>query len=173
MILTLIMEERGFRMFQVGDKIVYPMHGAGVIDKVETKKVLGELREYYVLSVQCSTVNIMVPVDSCEKIGVRHIIASDEIPSVFELLRAESTDMERNWNRRFRENMEKLKTGDVLQVAEVVRNLWRNDKIKKLSAGEKNMLNNARNILTSEIALVTESPLAEIEEKVEASIFER
>ena len=140
-------------MFEVGDRVVYPMHGAGIIEKIESEQVLGEIRDYYVLNVSSGAINIMVPIDNCERIGLRRIISKSEVGEVFALLKADSTAMESNWNRRYRENTEKLKTGDILEVAEVVRNLWRNDKIKKLSAGEKNMLNNARQILISELAL--------------------
>ena len=141
-------------MFEVGDRVVYPMHGAGIIEKIESEQVLGEIRDYYVLNVSSGAINIMVPIDNCERIGLRRIISKSEVSEVFALLKADSTAMESNWNRRYRKNTEKLKTGDILEVAEVVRNLWRNDKIKKLSAGEKNMLNNARQILISELTLV-------------------
>ncbi len=160
-------------MFEVGDRVVYPMHGAGIIEKIESEQVLGETRDYYVLNVSSGAINIMVPIDNCERIGLRRIISKSEVDEVFALLKADSTAMESNWNRRYRENTEKLKTGDILEVAEVVRNLWRNDKIKKLSAGEKNMLNNARQILISELALVHDRPTSALLDKVEKLIFEK
>ncbi len=140
-------------MYAIGDKILYPMHGAGVIEGIEEKEILGEIRQYYVLKVSWGDMKMMIPVDTCDGIGVRPIIAPDYIEEIRGVLCADSTEMSGNWNRRYRDNMEKLKTGDVLQVAEVVRNLVRIERVKKLSAGEKKMLNNARQILQSEIVL--------------------
>jgi CarD family transcriptional regulator len=141
-------------MFVIGDKIVYPMHGAGIIEQIEEKQILGEVRKYYILKVPCGDMKIMIPTDSSGEIGVRAIISMEEINEVIRVLSAESTKMSSNWNRRYRENMEKLKTGDIYNVAEVVRNLMRTDKEKKLSTGEKKMLSNAKQILISEIILV-------------------
>ena len=141
-------------MFDIGDKIVYPMHGAGIIEEIEDKQILGESRRYYILRVPCGDMKIMIPVESCNDIGIRAIISVEEVKDVLRVLNAETSEMSSNWNRRYRENMEKLKTGDVYNVAEVVRNLMRTDKEKKLSTGEKKMLSNAKQILISEIILV-------------------
>ena len=141
-------------MFVIGDRIVYPMHGAGIIEQIEEKKILGESRKYYILKVPCGDMKIMIPIESCNEIGVRAIISVQEVNEVIQVLAAESSEMSNNWNRRYRENMEKLKTGDIYNVAEVVRNLMRTDKEKKLSTGEKKMLSNAKQILISEIILV-------------------
>jgi Transcriptional regulators, similar to M. xanthus CarD len=143
-------------MFVIGDKIVYPMHGAGIIEEIEEKKILGETRMYYILKVPCGDMKIMIPIESSEEIGVRAIISIEEINTVIDILGSESTEMSNNWNRRYRENMEKLKTGNIYNVAEVVRNLMRTDKEKKLSTGEKKMLSNAKQILISEMILVKE-----------------
>lgn len=143
-------------MFAIGDKIVYPMHGAGVIEEIEVKQILGERRQYYILRVPCGDMKIMIPVENSEEIGVRGIISGQEINAVIGFLGQDSSEMSNNWNRRYRENMEKLKSGDVYHVAEVVRNLMRADKEKKLSTGEKKMLSNAKQILISEIILVKE-----------------
>lgn len=140
-------------MYSIGDKILYPMHGAGIVETIEEREILGELRSYYVLRVSWDSMKMMIPVDTSDAIGVRYIISKDSIPSVLEVLSAETSEMPGNWNRRYRENMEKLKTGDICQVAEVVRNLMRTESRKKLSAGEKKMLANARQILQSELAL--------------------
>ncbi|MCB6992982.1 CarD family transcriptional regulator [bacterium 210820-DFI.6.37] len=140
-------------MYAIGDKIVYPMHGAGIIERIEEKEILGELRKYYVLNVPCTDMKIMIPVDTSDAIGVRTIIRKEEIQTIITVLRAASSEMPGNWNRRYRENMEKLKTGNIVQVAEVVRNLIRTERVKKLSTGEKKMLDNARQILLSEIVL--------------------
>lgn len=143
-------------MFVIGDKIVYPMHGAGIIEQIEEKTILGETRRYYILRVPCGDMKIMIPIDSSEDIGIRGIISREEMITVVEFLGEESTEMSSNWNRRYRENMEKLKTGDIHNVAEVVRNLMRTDKEKKLSTGEKKMLSNAKQILVSEMILVND-----------------
>ncbi|MEL7654824.1 MAG: CarD family transcriptional regulator, partial [Bacillota bacterium] len=131
-------------MFVIGDKIVYPMHGAGIIEQIEEKQILGESRKYYILKVPCGDMKIMIPIESSNDIGVRAIISMQEINEVIRVLAAESSEMSNNWNRRYRENMDKLKTGDIYHVAEVVRNLMRTDKDKKLSTGEKKMLSNAK-----------------------------
>ncbi|MGI6733806.1 MAG: CarD family transcriptional regulator [Anaerovoracaceae bacterium] len=157
-------------MFMVGDKIVYPMHGAGIIEKIEEKKILGQTREYYVLRVPCGDIKIMIPVDCSDEIGIRPIIPKSRLPEVFALLSAESTEMSSNWNRRYRENMEQLKTGDICKVAEVVRNLVRTDRAKKLSTGEKKMLLNAKQILISELILVGKMTYEEAEQVIETAI---
>ncbi len=141
-------------MFGIGDKIVYPMHGAGVIEKIEEQRILDQNRRYYILRVPCGDMKIMVPVENAEDIGVRGVINPDKLGKVLEYLGGETTVMSDNWNRRFRENQDKLKSGEVFQVAEVIRNLMRTDIAKKLSTGEKKMLTNAKQILASEIILV-------------------
>ena len=157
-------------MFVIGDKIVYPMHGAGIIEQIEEKKILGESRKYYILRVPCGDMKIMIPIESCNEIGVRGIISVQEINEVIQVLAAESSEMSNNWNRRYRENMEKLKTGDIYNVAEVVRNLMRTDKDKKLSTGEKKMLSNAKQILISEIILVKDIDHITAEEIINSSV---
>ncbi|MEG0829257.1 MAG: CarD family transcriptional regulator [Anaerovoracaceae bacterium] len=141
-------------MYDIGDKIVYPMHGAGVIEKIEEKKILGEVRKYYILNVPYGDMRIMIPVENSDDIGVRTIMTSEELDDIVVVLKDVSSTMPNNWNRRYRENMEKLKTGSATEVAQVVRNLMRTDREKKLSTGEKKMLTNAKQILLSEIILV-------------------
>lgn len=148
-------------MFVIGDKVVYPMHGAGIIENIEDQQVLGETRSYYILHIPYGNMQVMVPVENSDQVGVRPIVSADKVNAVYQLLRQDSTEMDDNWNRRFRENMEKLKSGDIFEVAEVVRNLIRVDRIKKLSTGEKKMLANAKQILISEIVLIKD--LNEIE----------
>jgi len=157
-------------MYSIGDKIVYPMHGAGIIEQIEEKVILGEKRKYYVLNVPCGDMKIMIPVEKSKDIGVRDVISSKDVDTVLEVLNAPSTEMSDNWNRRYRENMEKLKTGDICEVAEVVRNLLRIEREKNLSAGEKKMLANARQILVSEIILARDMETAKAEELVIDSI---
>lgn len=140
-------------MFTIGEKISYPMHGAGVIIGIEEKDILNEKRQYYVLKLAHSDMKVMVPVENSKKIGVRDIIDEEELQDVKKVLESESSSMPKNWNKRSRENMDKLKTGDLCKVAEVVRNLMRNDSKKKLSTGEKRILTTAVELLVSEIVL--------------------
>ncbi len=157
-------------MFIVGDKIVYPMHGAGIIEDIEEKKILGETRQYYILRVPCGDMKIMIPVGAANEIGIRDIVGGERLSSVCRLLAESSTDMPDNWNRRYRENMEKLKSGVIENVAEVVRNLLRVDRVKKLSTGEKKMLANAKQILISEMILSGDMTNDEAEELIEKTV---
>lgn len=141
-------------MFNIGEKISYPMHGAGVIVNIEDQVILDRKRSYYVLKLAHGDMKVMVPVENSEEVGVRPIIGEDTLQEVFQVLASESTPMPKNWNKRSRENMDKLKTGDLCQIAEVIRNLLRNDSRKKLSTGEKKILSNAKNLLISEMVLV-------------------
>jgi CarD family transcriptional regulator len=154
-------------MYEIGDRIVYPMHGAGVIEAVEEKTILGEARQYYILKVPFGDMKIMIPCDASDVIGVREVIPADEAPKVMETLAKASSEMSGNWNRRYRENMAKLKTGETVSVAEVVRNLMRIDMVKKLSTGEKKMLSNAKQILISELILSVNGKADELESKIE------
>ena len=157
-------------MFNVGDKIVYPMHGAGVIDSIEEKEVLGEKRQYYILKMP-GEVKVMVPTANAENMGVRSIIDKNGAKKVLSILEKDETQMSDNWNKRYRDNLEKMKTGDVYEVADVVRNLTFKQKEKgTLSTGEKKMLDNAKVILVSELALAENSSNDEIEQLVENKI---
>ena len=143
-------------MFNIGDKIVYPMHGAGVIDSIEEKDILGEKQAYYILRMP-GEVKVMVPVDKAEQVGVRNIIDKTSADKVFSVLSQDETEMEKNWNKRYRDNMDKLKSGDIYEIADVVRNLSFKQKEKGLSTGEKKMLVNAKQILVSELVLAEQS----------------
>jgi CarD family transcriptional regulator len=143
-------------LFKIGDKVVYPMHGAGVIEAIEEKEVLGEKKQYYILRLPVGDMKVMVPISTCRKVGLREVIDQEGIRKVFRILKEDSTTMSSNWNRRYRANLEKIKSGDVYEVAEVVRNLIQREKEKGLSSGEKKMLENARQILVSELALAIE-----------------
>lgn len=141
-------------MFKIGDKVVYPMHGAGIIEKIEEKEIFGEIKSYYILQIPYGRMQVMVPIDKCQEAGLRGIVSSNEMSEVVKVLSAKSTPMDDNWNRRLRDNNEKLKSGDPKQVAEVIRNLVRIEREKKLSAGEKKLLATAMQILSSEMVLV-------------------
>lgn len=157
-------------MYSTGDKILYPMHGAGIIRQIEKCCILGETKEYYLLRVPCGDMEVMIPVDSCDDIGVRPVGTQEEIDEAISVLGQDSTQMNGNWNKRYRENMDKIKTGNILFVAEIVRNLTRIDRDNKLSAGEKKMLSNARKILQSEIMLVKDITEDEALEMIESAI---
>ena len=143
-------------MFLVGDKVVYPMHGAGVIEAIEKRTILGEDREYYVLRMPIGEMQVLVPVSGKREAGLRPIVDRGTASQVFAILSEEATYEQGNWNRRYRNNLEKLKSGCILELAAVVRNMTRRDQHKGLSATEKKMLENARQLLVSELALVEE-----------------
>jgi CarD family transcriptional regulator len=150
------MVRRSVNLFKIGDKVVYPMHGAGIIEAIEEKEVLGETRQYYILRLPVGDMKVMIPISNCEEVGLRQVIDDDGVQRVFHILREQSTSMSDNWNRRYRANLEKIKSGNIYEVAEVVRNLVKRDKEKGLSSGERKMLENARQILISELVLATE-----------------
>ena len=156
-------------MFNVGDKIVYPMHGAGTIDAIEEKDILGEKQAYYIIKMP-GEVKVMVPTAKAEEIGVRSIIDKASAEKVIQVLEQESTEMSMNWNKRYRDNMEKMKTGNIYEVADIVRNLSFKQKEKGLSTGEKKMLLNAKQILVSELVLAEQEDLDNIELLVEDKI---
>ncbi|MCI9247082.1 MAG: CarD family transcriptional regulator [Clostridia bacterium] len=156
-------------MFNVGDKIVYPMHGAGTIDAIEEKNILGENQAYYIIKMP-GEVKVMVPTAKAEQIGVRNIIGKEEAEKVISILGEDETEMSQNWNKRYRDNMEKMKSGDVYEIADVVRNLAFKQKEKGLSTGEKKMLSNAKQILVSELVLAEHASQEEVEELIDNKI---
>lgn len=156
-------------MFKIGDNIVYPMHGAGTIDSIEEKDVLGEKQYYYILRMP-GEVKVMVPISKAEQVGVRNVIDKNSADRVFRILEQDETEMNKNWNKRYRDNMDKLKSGDIFEIADVVRNLSFKQKEKGLSTGEKKMLNNAKQILVSELVLAEHSNKDEMEEIVDNKI---
>lgn len=157
-------------MYNIGDKIVYPMHGAGKIKDIEEKEILGEKQSYFIMNIPHGDMEIMIPVNTIDDIGIRNVIPKEKMKDVIAVLSAPSSEMAANWNHRNRENMEKLKTGDIFRVAEVVRNLTRIEREKHLSTGEKKMLSNAKQILSSEIILVTGSTKEEAEQMIDDAV---
>lgn len=141
-------------LFQIGDKIVYPMHGAGVIEAIEEKEILGEKQQYYIMKMPVGNMQVMIPMEKVSNLGIREVIDMPALERVLQILRNDEIDVSTNWNRRFRKNMEKMRTGDIYEVADVVRDLMRRDREKGLSTGERKMLDNARQILLSELVLV-------------------
>ena len=139
--------------FEVGETVVYPHHGAAEIIEVSKKTVRGESQTYLKLRVAQGDLIIQVPAANVEMVGVRDVIDKKGVKQVFDVLRAEFVEEPTNWSRRYKANLEKLASGDVVKVSEVVRDLWRRDQDRGLSAGEKRMLAKARQILISELAL--------------------
>lgn len=141
-------------MYKIGDKVVYPGHGAGIIDAVEETVVMGKKHLYYTMRMPVGDMKVMVPVDSAETSGMRRVVSPDEAEKVIaEGLKAEYKDEDVSWNHRFRENSERIKSGKADEVAVVVAMLTKREKQKGLSTGEKKMLSDARQILISELAL--------------------
>ncbi len=160
-------ESGGLVMFKIGDRIAYPVHGAGVIEAIEERNILGEDRRYYVMRMPLNDMKVMIPLENVEEIGVRPIISFEELSRVFAVLSADVTKMPQNWNRRYRANMDRIKSGDIYEVAEVVRNLVLRDREKSLSTGERKILNNARQILLSEIILAGNLPESEATDMID------
>ncbi|MBC7645360.1 MAG: CarD family transcriptional regulator [Thermoleophilia bacterium] len=138
-------------VFDVGDKVVYPHHGAGTVVNKETKNVLGSDREYLTIRIIHNDMTVMVPSDNVDKAGLRKVIGEDTVEEVLGVIQGGGTKMPKNWNRRFKHNRDKMKTGDIFELAEVVRNLSIREGDKGLSTGEKQMFGKAKKILTSEL----------------------
>lgn len=154
------------KVFKVGDKVVYPHHGAATIESRETKQAFGEEKEYLILRLAYGELTLMVPSDKTEEVGLRDVINDEEVEEVFAVLGKKEARMPTNWSRRYKNHVEKLKSGDIYQVAEVVRNLSIRDKDKGLSAGEKRMLTRARQILVSELTFAINVSEEEAEKKL-------
>ena len=139
--------------YTIGETVVYPHHGAARIEDIYTRKIRGVEKTYFKLRVMQGDLEIQVPADMLEDVGVRDVSDDQQLEHVFTVLRAEQIEEPANWSRRYKANSEKLPSGDVVQVAEVVRDLTRRDAARHLSAGEKRMLSQARQVLGSEVAL--------------------
>ncbi|MFO8059971.1 MAG: CarD family transcriptional regulator [Bacillota bacterium] len=147
--------------FKVGDRVVYPSHGSGTIKSIENRTVLGTKCPYLEVTLKASDMRVMIPVDEAETVGLRKVVDRDTINECLDMLRSRQTKMSSNWNRRFRANTEKIKTGDIFEVAEVVRNLTARDEDRGLATSERKMLDETREILCSEIALALDIDLEE------------
>jgi CarD family transcriptional regulator len=164
-------------VYEIGDKVVYPQHGAGQVVGRETRTVLGLEREYLVIRIIASEMNVMVPADGTDAAGIRPVISSDEIDELLGLLRGADEEIAGNWNRRFKHNRDKLRTGDVLELIEVIRNLMHRSLEKGLSSGERQMMSRAKRILASEIQYAKDLDEAEallfLDELLEEIALER
>ena len=158
--------------YQVGDKVVYPHHGAGKVLKKEKKEMLGERREYLTIKILHNDMTVMVPSDSAGRAGLRRVIGEEEVERVLAVLREDMSQMPKNWNRRFKHNRDKIKTGDIYELAEVVRNLAIREAQKGLSTGEKQMFTRAKKILASELMYALEMDEDEVEEHLQGLLLE-
>lgn len=152
--------------YQIGDRVAHPLHGAGVISALEQKRIDGVNRVFYVMRLPFGDMLIKFPQDTCEKVGVRPIHSSDEIRDILSRIPDVELDMESNWNKRYRENMLRIRSGDLLTVSGVVKGLMRRDTVRSLSTGERKMLHTAKQILASEIALAMGLDYDEVEKRL-------
>ena len=159
-------------MFRKGDTVVHPEHGAAVIEDLRERDFLGETREYLVIRPQHGDLTLMIPVESCQDVGIRQVVSKREVKKILDVLKEDETMMATNWSRRFKNNNEKLKSGDPLQVAEVVRNLAIREREKGLSAGEKRMLSSAKRILVSELAFAVDQSEEKAEDMIDKVLDE-
>lgn len=150
-------------MYQIGDKIVHPMHGAGVIDSIVKKKMNGVTRDYYNLKLPTGSMMVLIPTDHTDEIGVRPIVDAKRADEIINLIRDIDIDTTQNWNHRYRENMLRLKSGDLTEVARVVKSLMLREGGRGLSTGERKMLHSAKQILISELVLSKNSSYEDVE----------
>ena len=155
-------------MFNVGDMAVYPAHGVGMIEAIEKRKVGDCEQAFYVMKILDSSMVVMIPTCSCQTVGLRSLISSDEVDKVYDILNKKDIEIETQpWNQRYREYMEKIKTGSVFEIAEVLRDLFLLREDKTLSFGERKMMDTAKNLLIKEIALANELNENQVEENIE------
>ena len=160
-------------MFQIGDKVVHPMHGAGVIESIVCEKIGGKMTEFYVFKMPISGLTLKIPTENCATIGVRAIKSCEEIEAVIARIPQLGIDMTANWNHRYRENMDRLKSGDLNEVSAVIKALMHRDSVRGLSNGERKMLHIAKQILVSEIVLAEDVAYSVAEGRVNAAMLSK
>jgi len=154
-------------MFKTGDLAVYPAHGVGRIESIETKSIGGKKQDFYIMRILENDMKIMIPINNAEAVGLRQLIGSDDVPRVYEILKTREVSVNGGtWNRRYREYMEKIKTGSIYELAEVLRDLTVLKGDKELSFGERKMLDTARTLLLKELSIVRSISEEEVEEEV-------
>ena len=156
--------------YEIGSKVVYPMHGAGEIEAIEEREVMGEKQEYYIMRIPFVDMKVMIPMNNAKEVGLRDVMSAGEADGVLEEFRLCPTDMDANWNKRYRDNMQKIKSGHLSDVIYVVKNLMHRDKSRGLSTGERKMLTNAKQILVSELMVAKSCTQQEIESLLEDMI---
>lgn len=159
-------------MYKIGDKIVYPMHGAGTIEAIEEKTVLGEVNNYYILRMSYDDLKVMFPTSGVAADSIRDVIPVEEADKVIEYFREYTEEITGNWNRRYRENVKRIKSGNIYEVVRVAKTLMLRDKKRGLSSGERKMLINAKQILISELVLSKKTTQFEMENKLNEIIEE-
>ena len=159
-------EEVGKSMYQIGDKIVHPMHGAGVIESVVEERIGGKSVQFYVFKMPISGLTLKIPTANTDMIGIRAVSSAEEVEAVIARIPALGVDMTANWNHRYRENMERIKSGDLIKVAGVIKALMHRDSERGLSNGERKMLHSAKQILISEIVLAKSCSYEEVEQEI-------
>lgn len=157
-------------MFNIGDKVSHPMHGAGVIVDIVDRSINNKYQPFYLVDMVCGSMSVLIPCASCESIGVRYIIGDSEAKQIIACIPELSVESDDNWSKRYKDNLEKIKSGDLYQVAEVVKSLMLRDRIKSLSTGERKLLGMAKSILVSELVLATDGSVQDIERMVIKSI---
>jgi CarD family transcriptional regulator len=167
-----IEEEIAHIEFEIGDNVVYPHHGAGKVIRKELKEILGERREYLTIKILHNDMTVMVPTENAALAGLRRVIDEETVQKVLGVLQDECSEMPKNWNRRFKHNRDKIKTGDIYELAEVVRNLAIREAEKGLSTGEKQMFTRAKKILASELMYALEMEEDEVEEHLQGLLLE-
>ena len=158
-------------MFSIGDRVVHPMHGAGIIDGIVQEKINGCCQEYYVFKMPIGGLLLKIPIANSQLIGLRSIVDRAQAEQVIQDIPSLQVDMTSNWNRRYRENMERLKSGDLYEVARVIKGLMRRDSEKGLSTGERKMLHSAKQILISEIVLTEGTEYSETEGRINRAVM--
>jgi len=157
-------------MYRIGDRIAHPLHGAGEIERIEVKKINGALREYYVVKMPVGDMIVMIPKETSDTIGVRPIIDAEEADHIIESIGGMEVNMTTNWSRRYRENMVRIKSGNLMEVAAVIKGLVIRETDKGLSTGERKMLHSAKQILISEIVLSQCVTYEEVEERLSKAL---
>ena len=158
-------------MFSIGDQVVHPMHGAGVIDAIIHEKVAGRAQDYYVFKMPMGGLVLKIPVANSAAIGIRPIIGPEEAGCLMASIPEMEVEQNRNWNKRYRENLERLKSGDLYEVARVIKSLMFRDRQRGLSTGERKMLHNARQVLISEIVLAQGQDYRDVEAQVDQAML--
>ncbi len=160
-------------MYKVGSKVVYPLHGVGVISSIEDKEVLGEKRVYYIIKLSISDMTVMIPTNKSDELGLRRIVSDRDANKALKIVSGDTTDMDEDWKSRYQHNFEKIKSGSIANVAEVVRNLFHRNKVKELSIMEKKLYENAYRLLIDEISYVKDIEKKDVQNLVSIGLEKR
>jgi CarD family transcriptional regulator len=160
------MSKRKTSGYKLGDKVVYPLHGVGIISSIEDKEVLGEVRSYYIIKLSISDMTVMIPTDKSDELGLRMIVSDRDANKALKVVGGEMTEMDEDWKSRYQQNFEKIKSGSIMNVAEVVRNLFHRNKVKELSIMEKKLYENAYRLLVDEISYAKDLEREDVQDLV-------